>query len=313
MKAMLYLVTGGAGFIGSHIAEALLAAGHRVRVMDNLSTGHERNLAGLDVEFVRADVRDREAVLAAAAGADGVFHEAALVSVPESVEKPEENHEINITGTLNVLLAARRSGVRRVVLASSAAIYGENPELPKREDMLPEPLSPYAIGKLAGEYYLGVFAGLYGLQTVSLRYFNVYGPRQDPRSMYSGVISKFSDVLAAGGTPTVFGDGGQTRDFVFVKDVARANLLAMATERAGRGEVFNIGTGRRVSLLDLLATLAGILGRTVQPVLAPPRAGDIRHSVSDISRAAAVLGFTPATPLSEGLRALVEYNRGHVA
>ena len=306
---MRYLVTGGAGFIGSHIAEALLAEGHAVRVLDNLSSGHEENLAGLAVEFVRGDIRDRAATRAAAEGVDGVFHEAALVSVPESVEKPVENHEINVTGTLNVLVAAREAGVRRVLLASSAAVYGENPELPKREDMLPEPVSPYALGKIAGEYYLKVFAGLYGVQTVALRYFNVYGPRQDPRSMYSGVISKFAEVLAAGGTPTVFGDGGQTRDFVFVKDVVRANLLAMRSPRAGEGEVFNIGTGRRTSLLELLDALGGILGRKAAPKLAPPRAGDIRHSVADISRAGEVLGYRPETSLADGLRALVEHNR----
>jgi UDP-glucose 4-epimerase len=306
---MRYLVTGGAGFIGSHIAEALLAEGHAVRVLDNLSSGHEENLDGLAVEFVRGDIRDLAAVRAAAAGVDGVFHEAALVSVPESVEKPVENHEINVTGTLNVLVAAREAGVRRLVLASSAAVYGENPELPKREDMLPEPVSPYALGKIAGEYYLRVFADLYGVETAALRYFNVYGPRQDPRSMYSGVISKFADVLAAGDTPTIFGDGGQTRDFVFVKDVVRANLLAMRSARAGKGEVFNVGTGRKTSLLELLDALSGIFGRKTEPKFAPPRAGDIRHSVADISRAGEILGYRPQTALAEGLRALVEHNR----
>ncbi|MHC4914471.1 MAG: NAD-dependent epimerase/dehydratase family protein [Planctomycetota bacterium] len=305
---MKYLVTGGAGFIGSHICEELLAAGHEVRVLDNLSSGYERNIVGLDVEFVQADVRDAEAVSAAAEEVDGIFHDAALVSVPESVEKPLENDAINVTGTLNVLLAARQRGVRRAVLASSAAVYGNDPELPKREDMLPEPVSPYALGKVAGEYYMRVFAELYGVQTVSLRYFNVFGPRQDPSSMYSGVISKFVDVLGTGGTPTVFGDGEQTRDFVYVKDVVAANLLAMSSGRVGRGEVFNVGTGKRTSLLELIAALAAIFGREVRPTFADERAGDIRHSVSDISRARDLLGYEPRATLEEGLRALIVHS-----
>ncbi len=305
---MRYLITGGAGFIGSHIAEELLAAGHEVRVFDNLSSGYEKNIAPLDVEFVKGDVRDLDALKSAAAGVDGIFHEAALVSVPESVEKPIENNEINVTGTLNTLLAARDCGVRRVLLASSAAIYGNDPRLPKREDMLPEPVSPYALGKIAGEYYLRVFAELYDVETVSLRYFNVFGPRQDPGSMYSGVISKFVDVMKGGGTPTVFGDGQQTRDFVFVKDVAQANLLAMASENAGKGDVFNVGTGKKTSLLELIATLAGIFGREATPNFAEERAGDIKHSVSDISRARNTLNYAPDATLQTGLEALVEYS-----
>jgi UDP-glucose 4-epimerase len=306
---MKYLVTGGCGFIGSHICEELLAGGHEVRALDNLSSGYEENIAGLEVEFVRGDVRDLAAVTAAAAGCDGVFHQAAMVSVPESVEKPLECNAINVTGTLNVLLAAREGGVRRVLLASSAAVYGNDPELPKREEMLPGPVSPYALGKLAGEYYLQVFAELYGVQTVALRYFNVFGPRQDPTSMYSGVISKFADVLRAGGSPTVFGDGEQTRDFVFVRDVVAANLLAMSSARVGRGEVFNVGTGERTSLLQLIETLARIFGREVKPGFAPERVGDIKHSVSDISRAGRVLGYRPRTSLEAGLRALISYGR----
>jgi UDP-N-acetylglucosamine/UDP-N-acetyl-alpha-D-glucosaminouronate 4-epimerase len=305
---MKYLITGGAGFIGSHIAEELLAEGHDVRVFDNLSSGYEQNIAPLPVEFVKGDVRDLDALKGAASGVDGIFHEAALVSVPESVEKPIENNEINVTGTMNALLAARDCGVRRVLLASSAAIYGNNPELPKREDMLPEPVSPYALGKIAGEYYQRVFAELYDVETVSLRYFNVFGPRQDPGSMYSGVISKFVEVMGSGGTPTVFGDGEQTRDFVFVKDVVQANLLAMKSERAGQGEVFNVGTGRATSLLELIETLAGIFDREATTNFAEPRAGDIKHSVSNISRAREVLGYEPKATLLEGLKALVNYN-----
>jgi len=304
---MKYLVTGGAGFIGSHIAEELLAAGHQVRVFDNLSSGYERNIETLDVEFVCGDVRDLAALKTAARGVDGIFHEAAMVSVPESVEKPVENNAINVTGTMNALLAARECGVRRVLLASSAAVYGNNPELPKREDMLPEPVSPYALGKIAGEYYQRVFAELYDVQTVSLRYFNVFGPRQDPGSMYSGVISKFVDVVKSGATPTIFGDGQQTRDFVFVKDVVQANLLAMSSEDVGNGEVFNVGTGKRTSLLELIETLAAIFDREVSPDFAEQRTGDIRHSVSDISRASATLNYQPRATLEEGLRALVDY------
>jgi len=309
---MKYLVTGGCGFIGSHITERLAGEGHEVIVYDDLSSGYEHNIASIagSVRLVRADVRDAGALAEAAKGAVGVFHEAALVSVPDSVERPAECHEINVTGTLNVLLAARDLGVRRVVLASSAAAYGNEPTLPKREDMRPEPESPYALAKVAGEYYARVFASLYGLETVSLRYFNVYGPRQDPSSMYSGVISKFNDVLTAGGRPTVFGDGGQTRDFVFVRDVVEANLLAMRSEKAGRGEVFNVATGARTNLLDLLTALKAIHGSDVEPELASERAGDIRHSVADIARARDALGYEPGVAFEAGLRELVSFTGG---
>ncbi len=303
-----YLVTGGCGFIGSHIVEALAAEGHAIRVFDNLSSGYERNLAHIrgDVEFVRGDVRDLPAVREAARGMEFVYHEAALVSVFDSVNKPLENNDINITGTLNVLEAAREAKVRRIVIASSAANYGNNPDLPKREDMKPEPESPYAVGKIVGEYYFKLYAKLYGLPAVCLRYFNVYGPRQDPSSMYSGVISKFTDVMRKGQTPVVFGDGGQTRDFVFVKDVVQANLLAMRSPKVGAGEVFNVGTGRQASLLDLLAVLGELTGRRVEPQFREARAGDIRHSVSDIARARAVLGYEPKFTLKEGLKALLD-------
>jgi UDP-glucose 4-epimerase len=234
-----------------------------------------------------------------------VFHEAALVSVFESVERPADNHEINITGTLNVLEAARRRGVRRVVVAGSAAVYGNDPAIPKREDMRPQPESPYALAKIAKEHYLSVYAKLYGLETVVLRYFNVYGPRQDPASMYSGVISKFSDVILAGGRPTVFGDGRQSRDFVFVQDVVQANLLALRQPEPARGEVFNVGTGRQTSLLDLLAVLGELTGRSVEPRFEAVRAGDVRHSVADISRARAVLGYAPRYSVREGLSELL--------
>lgn len=304
-----YLITGGAGFIGSHIAEALVGEGHAVRIFDNLSSGHLHNLDHLagKVEFVRGDVRDAAAIRAAAQGIDYLFHEAALVSVFESVEKPFDNHEINMTGTLNVLQAARAAGVRRVVFASSAAIYGNDPELPKREGMAPQPASPYAAGKITGEYYLSIFAQLYGVQTVSLRYFNVYGPRQDPKSMYSGVISKFTDDLKAGRTPTIFGDGGQTRDFVFVKDVVQANLRAMHGDKAGAGEAFNVASGRTASLLELLGTISALAGRKIEPQFKEARRGDIRHSAAAIDKARAVLGYEPAFNLASGLLELLAW------
>jgi UDP-glucose 4-epimerase len=306
-----YLVTGGAGFIGSHIVEALAAGGHDVKVFDNLATGHRENLDHLKGQhtLIEGDVRDTAALEAAMRGVEFVFHEAAMVSVPLSVEQPRECHEVNATGTLNVLLAAKQAGVRRVVMASTAAAYGNNPELPKRETMRPEPESPYGLTKVTGEYYLRAFALLYGMQTVALRYFNVYGPRQDPKSMYSGVISKFTDVLAAGGTPTLFGDGKQTRDFVYVKDVVQANLKAMQAAPVEPGQVVNVGTGKAVSLLDLLAVLGDLYGRKVTPAFAPPRAGDVLHSLADIGVARQVLGYEPGTTLHQGLAALLEWRK----
>jgi UDP-glucose 4-epimerase len=302
-----YLVTGGCGFIGSHICEALVAEGGRVRILDNLSSGYVQNIARIrdQVEFIEGDIRDATAVDAAVQGVDFIFHEAALVSVFDSVERPVDNNDINITGTLNVIEAARRHGAKRMVLASSAAVYGNDPTLPKKEDMRPQPESPYAIGKITGEYLLGVAAKLYGLETVALRYFNVYGPRQDPSSMYSGVISKFVDVLAAGQTPTIFGDGQQTRDFVFVKDVVQANLLAMHSGDVGNGEVFNVGTGKQTSLLELLAVLTSLTDREVAPRFEPVRAGDVRHSVSDISAISSALDYQPSYSLRAGLEQLI--------
>ncbi len=305
---MNYLVTGGAGFIGSHIVEELVRLGHSVVVFDNLRTGHLENLATCRaaITLVEGDIRDPAALAAAMTGVDYVFHEAALVSVFESVDQPALNHEINLTGTLNVLAAAKQAGVRRLLFAASSAAYGNEPTQPKLETMRPEPESPYALAKVAGEYYLSLYAKLFGLPTVALRYFNVYGPRQDPSSVYSGVISKFVSVLKAGGTPTIFGDGLQTRDFVFVKDVVRANLLAMHSDRVGNGEIINVGSGQSTSLLDLLATLGKLLGRQVQVNFQPARAGDVRHSLADIDRARQRLDFTPQTTLADGLRQLLE-------
>jgi len=306
---MSTLVTGGCGFIGSHIVEALVARDESVRILDNLSTGHESNIATFrdKAELVRGDIRDTDAVATAMQGVTHVFHEAALVSVADSVERPEENHAINITGTLNVLDAARKAGVRRVVWASSAAIYGDDPALPKREDMLPAPVSPYGMAKLAGEHYASVFAHCYGIETVSLRYFNVYGPRQDPSSMYSGVIAKFTDVLKAGGTPVVFGDGLQTRDFIYVKDIVAANLLAMDTP--GAAGVFNIGTGNRVSLLELLEVLGDLAVNRSAPEFQDPRLGDIEDSVADVSRARDILGFTASHDIRKGLSEFLAFQK----
>lgn len=302
-----YLVTGGCGFIGSHIVEALVARGDHVRILDDLSSGYEANLASIGdkVEFIRGDIRDTAAVASAMQGITRVFHEAALVSVFESVEDPEKNHDINITGTLKVLDAARKAGVKRIVWASSAAIYGDDAALPKTEAMLPLPVSPYGMAKLSGEHYMSVFSACYGIETVSLRYFNVYGPRQDPNSMYAGVIAKFCDAVRKGETPTIYGDGKQTRDFVFVKDIARANLHAMDSGNAGKGEAINIATGTHVSLLDLVAVLGDLSGRKLEPGFKDVRAGDVKDSVADVSRARDLIGFEARTTLHEGLQALL--------
>jgi UDP-glucose 4-epimerase len=330
---MKYLVTGGAGFIGSHIVDALVSNGHDVVVLDNLSSGHKKNLSEVltQIKFIEGDICDPETCLKAAEGCAGIFHEAALVSVPDSINRPRDNHDINITGTLNVLEAARKQGVKRVVFASSAAVYGDNPELPKREDMLPEPKSPYALAKLTGEYYLKVYAECFGLQTVALRYFNVFGPRQDPSSMYSGVISIFSERIKKGLPITIYGDGGQTRDFVNVADVVQANLLAMQVDcrkSAVKGQksdqpnpcqpttdnqqpvsrnfvVLNVATGHQTSLLELLDTLEAITGNQSLRSFAPEREGDIRHSAADISNASKIIGFKPQIRLKEGLVALI--------
>ena len=308
MKKPDYLVTGGCGFIGSHICEDLVERGHTVRVLDNLASGYLRNLdhLGSAVEIQQGDVRNPDDVRKAVAGVRGVFHEAALVSVFDSVQRPMDTHDINATGTLQVLLAARDAGVQRVVLASTAAAYGNDPELPKREDMRPQPESPYAVAKIAGEHYLRLFASLYALPTVVLRYFNVFGPRQDPKSPYSGVISRFCDDVTAGRTPTVFGDGGQTRDFVFVKDVVQANWLAMSDRAEGRGQIYNVASGSTTSLLDLVDTLRRLGGRPFQPVHREPRAGDIRHSAAAIDRARQELGYAPQFTLENGLRLLLQ-------
>lgn len=297
-----YLVTGGAGFIGSHLCQRLCAEGHAVRVLDNLSTGRRENLADIlsEIEFVEGDIRDATLLAEVVQQVDCVLHHAAISSVPASVEQPLVEQEINAVGTLRLLEAARQAGVGRVVFASSASVYGNNPQMPKREDMPPEPESPYAVSKAMGEYYARVYSQIYGLEVVGLRYFNVFGPRQVPSSPYSGVISIFIAQMRVGEVPTVCGDGHQSRDFVYVGDVAEANMRASTTSGVA-GRIYNIGCGRSASLLELIAALNQILGTELVPTFAPPRAGDIRFSSADISRARAELGYEPRVGLVEGL------------
>jgi UDP-glucose 4-epimerase len=298
------LVTGGAGFIGSHLVEALLARGNPVRVVDNLVTGHRSNLAHLGVayEWIEGDLADFAVCRRAMEGVDAVLHQAAIPSVPRSVAEPISSHESGPTATLNVLEAARQAGVRRVVFAASSSAYGETLELPKHESMVPDPLSPYAAGKLAGEHYIRVYARTMGVDGISLRYFNVFGPRQDPSSPYSGVISLFARAMAEGRRPVIYGDGGQTRDFTFVANVVSANLRALDFPGKLGGQAVNIGTGRRISLLDLVAAINGALGTGLEPEFRPDRPGDVRDSQADLARARASIGYEPVVGFEEGLR-----------
>ncbi|MFO7709548.1 MAG: SDR family NAD(P)-dependent oxidoreductase [Desulfobacterales bacterium] len=304
------LVTGGAGFIGSHLVDALAGAGCRVTVLDNLSSGNKGNLgaAGGRVRFVQADIRDPAAVEDAVTGCEVVFHLAAVVSVPKSAEDPLGSAAVNETGSLQLLEAARAARVRRVVFASSSAVYGDEPTLPKREQMLPKPLSPYAVQKLAVEYYLKVYNDLFGLESVALRFFNVFGPRQDPSSPYSGVISIFMARALDGSPPLIHGDGSQTRDFVYVGDVVAA-LIAAAGAAAAAGRVFNIGTGGGVSIRRLWEVIAQISGATSDPAHGPPRAGDVPHSVSAIDAACELLNFSPRVGFEQGLELTLDWFR----
>ncbi|MBK8481117.1 MAG: SDR family oxidoreductase [Proteobacteria bacterium] len=317
---MQALVTGGAGFIGSHLVERLLAEGHAVRVLDNLSTGRRSNLDALlgRVSLTVGDIRDAALVNALSTGCDWVFHQAAIVSVPRSVEDPLETHAVNLAGTLNVLQAARDQGVGRVVFACSAAVYGDDADgddadgdaapPPQHENLLPAPASPYGLEKLTGEHYCRLFHRLYGLETVALRYFNVFGPRQDPRSAYSGVISIFVAHALGGTAPTIYGDGEQTRDFVYVEDVVRANLLA-ATAPAAVGRSYNIGRGEATTLKQLVAVLGHLAASGLAPRHAAARSGDVRHSRADLARARSELGYQPTVEVREGLRRLLAYER----
>ncbi len=300
---MKYLVTGGAGFIGSNIVEELLRRGEEVRVLDDLSNGRWENIEPYadGIEFFEGDIRDADLMRRAVRGIDVVLHLAALGSVVRSVEDPVTSNDVNVGGTLRVLVAARDEGVRRVVYSSSSSVYGDNPALPKREDLATSPISPYAVSKLAGEQYARVFAGVYGLETVCLRYFNVFGPRQRPDSPYAAVIPLFMGHASRGEELVVFGDGHQSRDFTYVANVVEANLLA-ATVEGISGRVFNVACGRRVSLLDIIATLEGIVGKSLQRRHEKPRLVDVRHSEADISAARSDLGYGVLVDFEEGLR-----------
>ena len=309
----LDLVTGGAGFIGSHLCYALLSQGRRVRVIDDLSTGSRENLAqaesrfGDRLEFIQADICDRKALRELIRGIDRVFHQAAMTSVQESVDRPQDCHAVNSTGTLNVLQTAGDAGVSSVVLASTTAVYGDSPELPKRESMLPAPISPYAASKLCTELYAHVYNQLYGLRVTALRYFNVYGPGQDPNSHYAAVIPKFITRMTAGKRPIIFGDGRQSRDFVFVDDVVRANILAAQATPGGVG--LNIASGHSYNLLDIVTILNRLLGTDLKPVHQSARAGDVRHSSAQTDLARTVIGFEAQVPLEEGLKQTLDFYR----
>jgi len=305
----IVLVTGGAGFIGSHIASTFAATGARVRVIDDLSTGHRENLDEIkgDLDFIHASLADEAALTRALEDVELIFHEAAIPSVPRSVEKPRDTHEACIDATFSLLLGARDKKVRRLVYAASSSAYGDQPTLPKREQMAPDPLSPYAVAKLVGEYYCQVFTRVYGLETVSLRYFNVFGPRQDPGSQYSGVISRFIDDLLHGRQPVIYGDGEQSRDFTYIENVVQANRLAAETKQ-GVGQIINVGNGERTTLNQLLNELKSITGKPdVRADYQPTRSGDVRHSLADTERASILLGFEPVVDLREGLQRTVDW------
>ena len=307
-----FLVTGGAGFIGSHIAQALDERGDRVRVLDNLCTGHLSNLAHLGdrVEIVKGDVTDATIVAAAVRGVDCIFHEAALASVPRSVERPLDTNAACVTGTLTVLDEARKAGVRDSSMPPSSSAYGDQPTSSKRESDLPAPISPYGAAKLAAEFYCQAFSATYGFETVAIRYFNVFGPRQDPNSQYSAVIPLFITAMLAGRRPTIYGDGHQSRDFTYVANVVHGNLLAAdANAKLVAGRTFNVANGRQTSLLELIAHLNELLGTNIQPVHAPARVGDVRESLADITLARARLAYEPQIDFEEGLRRSIDYYR----
>lgn len=303
-----FLVTGGAGFIGSHIAETLVRRGDQVRVLDNLMTGKKENLAPFidRVEFIEGDIRDLDICRRAVRGADHVLHQAALASVPGSIADPLLTNAINVTGTLNLLLAARDAGVRGFVLASTSAVYGDDPTLPKTEGAEGTPLSPYAVSKFADEKYAQAFHALHGMKTTALRYFNVFGPRQDPQSQYAAVIPLFITKVLRKESPVIYGDGEQSRDFIFVKSVVQANIMAAESPAAG-GEVLNIACGAGLPVNALLAAVNGILGTSVRPVFAPARPGDIKHSVADVRKARRILGFEPEASLDASLRETITW------
>lgn len=306
---MRYLVTGGAGFIGSNIVARLLNLGESVRVLDNFSTGRRENLQDLlnDIELIEGDIRSLSTVYRAVDGVDFVLHQAALPSVPRSIADPVTTNEVNITGTLNVLIAARDRGVKRMVYASSSSVYGNDPRQPKHEDMRPRPMSPYAISKLAGEVYCTVFTQLYGLDTVILRYFNIFGPKQDPNSQYSAVIPKFLGLILRNRRPTIYGDGKQSRDFTYVENVVLANLKACESEKLPEERIFNCACGNQISVMDLASELSRILDKDISPIFSQPRPGDVRHSFADVSRAVHFLDYSPSVQFQEGLKRTAEW------
>ena len=303
------VVTGGAGFIGSHLAAGLAASGARVRIIDDLSTGHRENIEeiGGNIDFIQGSVADEQLLKKALDGVELVFHEAAIPSVPRSVESPRETHIASVDGTFSLLLAARERGVRRVVYAASSSAYGDQPTLPKTEQMSPDPLSPYAVAKLVGEYYCRAFTRVYGLETVSLRYFNVFGPRQDPGSQYSGVVSRFIATLLSNERPVIYGDGEQSRDFTYIDNVVFANLSA-ATASEASGMIINIANGERITLNQLLSELKDLTGKhDVTAEYRDPRVGDVRHSLADITMAREVLGYESKVGLREGLQRTIDW------
>jgi UDP-glucose 4-epimerase len=309
----LHLITGVAGFIGSSIARALLERGEQVRGIDNFATGKRENLTDITkrIDFREADLSDLEAMKRACEGVDCVYHQAAIPSVPKSVLDPLGSNQANVDGTVNILIAARDAKVRRVMYAASSSAYGDTPTLPKREDMTPNPISPYAVAKLASEYYMVSFYRCYGLETVSLRYFNIFGPRQDPTSQYSGVLAKFITQMLRGEQPTIFGDGSQSRDFTYIDNAVSANLLAAHAPSAKvAGRVFNVATGTRVDLNETFELLKKLTGYSGKVKYGPEREGDIKHSLADISRAVQGLGYQPTVNFEEGLKRTVEWYRG---
>jgi nucleoside-diphosphate-sugar epimerase len=305
---MHFVVTGAAGFIGSHLVEHLLKAGHSVTALDDLSTGKRENLNRSigRIEFIEGSVLDPRLCARAVRGADYVFHEAALASVPRSISDPAATHAVNATGTLNVLIAARDAGVKRVVYAASSSAYGNTTELPKHEGMAAVPLSPYAVSKLAGENYARAFHASYGLETISLRYFNIFGPRQDPESQYAAVIPKFVTSALENRAPTIFGDGEQTRDFTFIDNVVRANMLACEAPREACGGVYNVGCGKRVSLNDLWRSIKEQTGTSVDAIYEPARSGDVRDSLASLDAIRKMLGYSPLVDMAEGLRRTID-------
>ncbi|MDP9267819.1 MAG: SDR family oxidoreductase [Acidobacteriota bacterium] len=308
----VYVITGVAGFIGSALARAVLAQGDQVRGVDNLSTGQRENVAEVleQIDFREIDINDAAKMSAACRGADYVLHQAAIASVPRSVLDPETSNRANVDGTLAVLMAARGSGVKRLVYAASSSAYGDTPTLPKREDMMPRPLSPYAVAKLAGEQYVSVFSHCYGFETVSLRYFNIFGPRQDPASQYSAVLAKFISQMLRGEQPTIFGDGEQSRDFTYIDNCVAANLLACSAPAAKvSGGVFNVACGERVTVNDVFRALKPLTGYSGEAAYAAERAGDVKHSLADISAAREALGYEPKVSFAEGLKRTVDWYR----